>query len=162
MDDNSQATAIEGRAAFAAAALELVDGARNIALITQAFDPEVWDQEAFVDTLKRALLDMPTARLRVLVADPQAGASRAPRLLALAQRLTSRIEIRSRTGATPVRPEDECLIVDERHVLERPSPTHLIGSLHKDQGVIARQRLARFQQEWNEATPAPEFRDLRL
>jgi predicted GNAT family N-acyltransferase len=73
-----------------AAILEILAGTRReIALLTRDLDPDVLDHADVVDALKRIALSGVNARIRILVQDPTRVNNECPRLIALAQRMSS-------------------------------------------------------------------------
>lgn len=154
---------LQGRAAFAARALELARAARGeLLLLSDSLDRAVYGGEDFAEAVKRFLLDHDRARLRVLVGRPQAAARNVPHLLELARRLSSRIEFREppETQAEPNR--GECLIADRRALLERRAPEALETQAWADAPQRGKLRAEEFDTLWNEAQPAQELRSLGI
>ena len=67
---------------------------RTLDLITPDLEPPVYDQLPFIDALKRLALQSRVARIRILVQDNSLIRQQGHRLVELAQRLPSTIEIR--------------------------------------------------------------------
>ena len=117
---------IEGRAAFAAAALELVSRAQlAVRLLSFDFDRAIYGDEAFVDQIKRLALSSERARIRVLINQPKAAMKGAHRFVELGRRLPSRIEFRELTEELMITERGDWLIVDQRGLLERQEPAAL-------------------------------------
>ena len=88
---------LDGQAAFAAKALELVRGARGeLLLLSDSLQRNLYGSEEFADAVKSFLLGSERARLCVFVNQPQEAVRNVPRLLELSRRVSSRFEFRER------------------------------------------------------------------
>ena len=117
---------LQGRAAFAAKAVQLVRAARQELLLrSDALDRALYGGEDFYNAVKDFLLSSERARLCVLVRQPQQAVHNAARLIELGQRLSSRVEFREPTAEQGEIDPAEWLIADRRALLERRSPESL-------------------------------------
>jgi hypothetical protein len=154
---------LEGRAAFAAKALELVRGAHlELLLLSDSLDRSLYGSEEFADAVKRFLLDHERARLLVLVGQPQPAARNIPHLLELARRISSRIEFREPELDQGEPNRSEWLIADRRVLLERRGPEALEVQFWAQAPQRGKNRGEEFEQLWNEAQPAQELRSLGI
>jgi hypothetical protein len=154
---------IEGHAAFAEAALELVAGAsREIRLFSYELDVRLYGSEALYEAVKHFLLSSERARLRVLINQSRFAAQRGHRLVELGRLLSSRVEFRELREDRSSELRGEWLIIDERSLLERREPEALVAKLSQDQPLVARERGNAFETLWHESLPARELRSLGL
>lgn len=153
--------AVEDRLGERAALVELLADARHeIALCTRDLDPGVLDAPEVLAQIKRIALSGRRARVRILLHDPRKAVTDANRLVALAQRLPSMIEVR-----TPIEEQDlqfaaAFVATDRRGYLYRP-----LASRHEAEGSTHApgrhgQLLSLFDQMWERAVPSEELRPL--
>jgi predicted GNAT family N-acyltransferase len=81
--------------ALAATRALLGDARREVAIWTRDLDPAIYDAAEALEEFRRIALGGRGARLRVILLDPRAPLSLGHRLVALAQRLPSSIELRT-------------------------------------------------------------------
>lgn len=75
--------------------LQLASQARkHLSIFTPDLEPALYDQQAFLDTLTRLAISSARAQIRVLLLDHDTAVTQGHRLIELARRLTSHIEIR--------------------------------------------------------------------
>jgi hypothetical protein len=155
-------TTVTGSAAFAEAALQVVDAARHdLALLSVELDRNLFGTDAFTSRLRGFILAHRRARLRVLVHDPVAAVKNSIRLVEFGRRLSSRIEFRAMPEDRR-KLRDEFLIADERALLYRSSPDQLTAKHYPDAPLVARSHLREFDALWNESTVAREMSSLGL
>ncbi len=133
----------------------------GVDIVSYRLDPAVYDHDEVCEHLKRMVLERPRARVRVLVTDGEAAAHRGHRLVDLAQRLSSFIEIRR-----PAREHQDfaeaLLVVDRIGVIWRRVASRYEASAWFGDPARARDFADRFDAMWAPATPDPNFRRLRL
>ena len=84
------------RDALAQACLALTSQARrSLDIISRHLDPPLYDNDAFVAAVKQLALSHPNARIRLFILDPRPLIGQGHRLIELATRLTTLIEIRT-------------------------------------------------------------------
>ena len=71
-------------------------GRRLISIMTPDLEPEIYDQPAFLEIIKRFVLGRSFAKVRILMRDQARVGHGANRFMAMAHRLTSYLEIRLR------------------------------------------------------------------
>jgi hypothetical protein len=154
---------LQGRAAFAAKAVELARGARyELLLRSDALDRVLYGSEDFYNTVKDFLLGSERARLCVLVRLPQEAVHNAPRLIDLGQRLSSRVEFREPGEQQGEIDPADWLIADRRVLLERRSPDSLEAQFWAEEPQRGKLYGEEFDKLWNEAQPAQELRNLGI
>lgn len=154
---------IEGRAAFAAAALELASQAQlALRLLSFDFDRAIYGDEAFVDQIKRLALSNERARIRVLINQPKAAMRGAHRFIELGRRLPSRIEFRELPEDLVISERGDALIIDHQGLLERSEPGALVARLQRKAPLVARAAAQHFDELWEQSSGCSEFRSLGL
>lgn len=143
-------------------ALELAAQARRtLDIVTRQLDPPLFDREDFVEAVKRLALSSRRAEIRVLLLDPATVATRGHRLVHLAQRLTTFIQLR--VPPAEYREFNEAWIVADgagyayRRFSDRYEAT---VNFHDPRQSL---RLTnRFDEIWQRANPDPNLRRLHL
>lgn len=160
--ENSEERAIEGRAAFAAAAVEVAGRAqREIALLSYDLPTWAYGSQAFCTAVRELILNAPRANVRVLIHDAKTVATRGQPLIELLRQLSSYAEIRVLAEHQRGH-QDDCLIADEHHLLERDTPDTPSARAHFDSPLAGRAARRRFDGLWESAEPASELRRLHL
>lgn len=131
-------------------------------IYSRDLDPLLYDREPFLEHVRRLLTSAAQAELRVLVHDPAVAVRDGHRLLALAQRLSSRCHLR-----TPVVDEDRqyaaAFLLDDRGgYLYRPIGSRFEGEGNPHRPGRQRALLSYFEQVWERSEPSPELRRLAL
>lgn len=153
---------IDGIANLREQAAALAATARREALIISSdLQAPLYDQEPFLLELRRLAISSRRAKIQILVRDIDPIIKRGHRLLELAARLPSFIEIRR------LAPEDsqyeQCfLLVDRAAYLWQQSSGSRLGELSYDAGVRGRQLAAEFLELWERGAPDPNLRRLAL
>jgi predicted GNAT family N-acyltransferase len=148
--------------AVAAIADLLADARYEIAIYTRDLDPALLDVQPILDAIKRIALSGRRARVRVLVQEPRKALTDGHRLIALAQRLPSVIELRTPQEETDRTYASAFLINDRRGYLFRT-----LASRNEGEGsTYAPGRHAQlreyFDQVWERSVPSEELRHLAL
>jgi hypothetical protein len=153
---------LTGRAEMAQHALGLVRKARlELVLLSYDLDPRLYGSEEFAEAVKDFLLSHERARLRGLVQSPKSAMRSSNRLVELARRLSSRIELRQLPEDRGELREDQ-LICDARHFMRRRDPGDLEATFFDDAPLKARDLLKEFDELWQVSTVAREFSDLKI
>lgn len=131
-------------------------------IYSRDLDPLLYDREPFLEHVRRLLTGAAQAEVRVLVHDPAVAVRDGHRLLALAQRLSSRCHLR-----TPVVDEDRqyaaAFLLDDRGgYLFRPIGSRFEGEGNAHRPGRHRALLSYFEQVWERSEPSPELRRLAL
>ncbi|MGD8380157.1 MAG: hypothetical protein PVJ40_04650 [Gammaproteobacteria bacterium] len=134
---------------------------RSLAIFTRDLEPALLDQQAFVDPVRELATGSRYARIRILVLDATRAVREGHRLVNLAGRLTSFIEIR-RPGPDHRTIAEAFMIADENALLWRPLADRHEGSLLLNHPIRAREKLREFDEIWAHAEPESEFRHLGI
>jgi len=154
------AVTLFGRLPISRISLRLVQQARREVLIFGTdLEPGLYDQEHFVDSLRRLCLASPQMPIRILLRDPRAVAIKGHRLIALARQLTSRIAIRRLAEDFKDR-QDAFLIADGRgYCMRRLADTReAVADINGP--PQARLLRAEFEQMWERSDVDSELRRL--
>lgn len=126
-------------------------------------DLESWlyDQSDIMQASKRFLLAHPRNRLRILLADPTQAIRQSHRLLTLARRLTSSLQIRTLNPEYPAQ-SSAFLVVDHSGLLVRPGPEHAAGYVLYQSPGRARALRHQFDSAWDHSLSHPDLRSFLL
>jgi predicted GNAT family N-acyltransferase len=134
---------------------------REIALLSPTLDRAIFEQDALVDALRALIRHSNQSRVRILVRDLRGVVGQGHRLLQLAQRLPSRIELR-RLAEHPDWEDDSLVLRDRSGVLTHHGGDRSSGSYRPDDRGRAATALSRFEELWRVGTVDPEFRRLSI
>lgn len=156
--------ALDGRAAFTAAVLELIGGAcHSLALYWP--DPRECGLEspAGEAALKAMLLRAPRqVALRWLLRDGETPARHMPRITRTLMVLEHKIALRVVADPDDPALAQAMLIADCRHLVLRLHPAAWQGRINRNDPAAAAICLERFDRAWHRAHPAPGFTPLGL
>ena len=133
-------------------------GQRLISIMTPDLEPDIYDQAALLETIKRFVLGHSFAKVRVLMRDQARLSNGANRFIAMAHRLTSYLEIRLRAPQYRELSAAYC-IADDRAIVYRVRADRAEGIAGFNNPPIARQYLQEFDAVWQAS--AIEERELR-
>jgi hypothetical protein len=122
-------------------------GQRLISIMTPDLEPEIYDQAALLEIIKRFVLGHSFAKVRVLMRDQARLSSGANRFIAMAHRLTSYLEIRIRAPQYRELTAAYC-IADDRAIVYRLRAERAEGIAGFNNPPIARQYLQEFDAVW--------------
>lgn len=136
-------------------------GRRTLDIVSRHLDPALLDREDFADAVKAVALGSKYAEIRVLVLDPGPVVSRGHRLIQLAQRLSSFIQVRI---PSPEHKEfnEAWLVVDKQGYAHRRFSDRFEATVNFNDPRLASQLGNRFDELWQRATPDPNLRRLHL
>jgi hypothetical protein len=134
-------------------------GQRLISIMTPDLEPEIYDQPAFLEIIKRFVLGRSFAKVRVLLRDQARMGNGANRFVAMAHRLTSYLEIRIRGVQYRELAAAYC-IADDRGIVYRVRADRAEGIAGFNNPPIARQYLQEFDGVWQAS--ATEEREVRI
>src|SRR5262245_64906905 len=86
---------------------------RTLSILTHDLEPDVYDHDDFLESLKRFILARTFARVRVLIVEPERTLLSASRFVAMGRRLNSYIQFRRMKPELGTHPE-AFVIADER------------------------------------------------
>jgi hypothetical protein len=121
---------------------------RLMSIYTPDLEPELYDQNGFLEIVKRFVLARRFAKARVLLSDTTRLLRDNNRFIAMGRRLTSCIDIRPATGDARQR-ASAYLIADDRAIVYRVHPDRWDGVADLDNPPIARQYLDEFDEIWH-------------
>ena len=131
----------------------------RIRIISRHLDPAIYDSAAFIDAVRTLLTGQPRSRVEILLKDCRPAIQRGHRVLALAQRLTSYIEIR-RMSPRHGEFNSAYFIVDRCGYIDRIFADRFEGAACFNDPRGCKARLESFQALWQEADIDPEIRRL--
>jgi hypothetical protein len=134
-------------------------GQRLISIMTPDLEPEIYDQAAFLEIIKRFVLGRSFAKVRVLLRDQARMGNGANRFVAMAHRLTSYLEIRVRAVQYRELTAAYC-IADDKAIVYRVRADRAEGIAGLNNPPIARQYLQEFDAIWQAS--ATEEREVRI
>lgn len=156
--------AVEGRDELAAARLQLLTRARyKLAIYLPALPADAYSSSTELDELRRIATSGRGAEIRIVLSDPAAALRTGHRLIDLAQRLPSVLQIRM-----PVDEQGEnritsaWLLNDTFGYLFLPDANRLQGRVALEDGPGQAPLLLQFEQIWERATPATQLQPLGL
>lgn len=130
---------------------------RSMSIYTPNLEPLLYDQDMFLEPVKRLVLARGHARLRVLISDPARAQRDGNRFMQMARRLTSFIELRNVPPEFRDNPAS-FIIADDRSIAYRHQATKWEGiAEYNDPGVV-RRHLAYFDEVWAVSLIQPEMR----
>lgn len=134
---------------------------RKLAILSQQLDHALFDTEAVVEAVSRFARSSPSVDVRILLSDVSLIVSRGHRLVELARRLDSRIEIR-RIADELAPGEKSFLTWDERGFFLMPDFREYLAMADTYDPVQARRLLEDFDYRWERSSTDPELRILRI
>jgi len=139
----------------------LTQARRSLSLYSLDFEPWLYNHRSVEQACTRFILEHPRNRLRVLLGDASRAVKQGHRLLQLARRLSSNMQIRKCHPEYSVQP-DAFLVVDSCALIVRPEPDTFTGqTLYRDPG-LARQVQRRFDLAWDHSLSDPDLRSFLL
>jgi len=138
---------------------------RSIHLYTPYLDPRLCNDSLIIDTISTQISQQPRLRFYLLLPAATVWRGSCPRLLQLAERLTSTLSLRTLPGDEPrERPEflQGFVIADQTVLLHQADPRNFIGSFASQGTGKARELLNFFMELWEKSAPDPELRRLYL
>jgi predicted GNAT family N-acyltransferase len=134
---------------------------RRLLVLSQQLDHVLFDEEAVVEAVSAFARSAATTQVRLLIADSSLIVSRGHRLVELARRLDSRIEIRK--VAEEVGPGDASFVTwDQQGYFLMPDFRQYLASADRYDPVQARRLTEQFNQLWERSSTDPELRVLRI
>lgn len=143
---------------YRAAVAELVTRAqRSLSIYTPNLEPILYDQDCFLEPVKRLVLARGHARLRVLISDPARASREGNRFMQMARRLTSFIELRNVPPEFRNNPA-AFIIADASAIAYRQQCTRWDGIVEYNDQQIVKRYLAYFDEVWAVSLIQPELK----
>lgn len=159
------ARAVKDREDLAAARLQLLAKARyKVSLYVPTLDPDAFSSPAELAELRRIATAGRGAGIRVLLGDPAAALRAGHRLIDLAQRLPSALQIRTPTAdeGGEIESRRAWLLNDTYGYLFLPDADRPEGRTALRDGPGQAPLLLQFEQIWERASPASQLQPLDL
>jgi hypothetical protein len=134
---------------------------RTLSILTHDLEPEIYDHDDFLETLKKFILARTFARVRVVILEPARVVLSASRFVAMGRRLNSYIEFRRVTPDLSGHPE-AFFIADEHALVYRARAEAWEGISDTYEPAVARMYLSKFETIWNACEIEPEIRRLQI
>ncbi len=131
-------------------------------LVSPDLEPAIYDDEAFVAAVKRVARSGRGAAVRLLIGDIRIALQNGHRLLELAQRLPSLIEVRRQRPEESGPMDSALLFNDNGGWMRRADPASFDGEGHHQDAPRTRQLLTAFQRAWDRAEPETRLRVLKI
>jgi len=134
---------------------------RYLDIVSRHLDPAVYDNDAFLEAVKRVALGNRYARIRLLITDSRPLVTRGHRLLNLAMRLPSFIAVRG--PAAQHRDFNEAfLLADNVGYVHRRFADRFDGTANFCDRRLCAALGERFEELWERGTSDPNFKRLHL
>ena len=134
---------------------------RELALFSRDLEPLLYDRLEFIGAVQALAARSRMSRIRIACIDPGPSVRAGHRLVALAQRFSSYIEVR-RASRDHENLTDTFLVADDTALLYRPLCTRYEGYADLYAPMEAREKLRIMDDVWQQAEPDPEFRRLGI
>jgi hypothetical protein len=134
---------------------------RELALFSRDLEALLYDRLEFISVVQALATRSRMSRIRIACIDPGPSVRAGHRLVALAQRFSSYIEVR-RASKDHESLTDTFLVADDLALLYRPLCTRYEGYADLHAPMQAREKLRVFEDIWQQAEPDPEFRRLGI
>lgn len=144
-----------------AAALLAGQARRMIELFTPDLEPALYDQTPFIDALAQLCLSSPRARVRILAKDFERTVKDGHRLVDLARRLSSYVELR-KVHSDYQENSETFLLVDDYGLLHRRHAARFEGTFSCKAPLEVRRLRASFDEVWDRSEPDADLRRLHL
>jgi predicted GNAT family N-acyltransferase len=134
---------------------------RRLAILSQQLDHVLFDHPGVVEAMSAFARSAPAVQVRILISDSSLVVSRGHRLLELARRLDSRMEIRK--VPEELAPTETSFVTwDEQGYFLMPDFRQYLASANRYDPVHARRLADQFAGLWARSASDPELRVLRL
>jgi len=142
--------------------IELVKQAHyQLDIISRDFDHALYDNDDFYDAVKQLATKSPKTKIRILINDSEKSVKQGHRLVKLARKLTSFIEIRVQ-GKQFKEFNEAWLIIDNKAWLRRRLADQYPAEVECSAARQLKNIAITFDSMWNEANNDPNLRQLSL
>lgn len=161
-ESTEEALKISTREENAAAALELVkQSSQKLAIISHELDPNVYDQADFLDVLRKLAINNRYVEVRIIVFEPELIVRKGHKLLDLAGKISSFIEMR-KVSSKYKSFNESVLIADEVGYLYRESKERYKGKVNFNSRRESKHLLDVFNNMWETAKSDPNLRRMHI
>ncbi len=133
----------------------------SIEIVSRHLDPAIYNQQAFVEAVKQLALSNPRARIRILILDAEPLFKSGHRLLTLAGRLSSFVEVRSQNPHFKDL-NQAYMAVDETGYIFRELSDRYESVVNFNDPGQARYFTRNFDKMWEVGVLDPNLRQMRL
>ena len=134
---------------------------RSIDITSRDLDHKIYDNDEFKDAIKNLATSSTKAKIRLLIQDSDAVIKHGHRLVELARRLTSFVEIRVQ-GKRFKEFNEAWLIVDSKAWIRRPLSDKYAADVDYSAARTLQETHKTFNTMWNDASQDPNLRRLSL
>lgn len=134
---------------------------RSLEVVSRDLDPAIYDDADFVEAVSRLCVSSPRVRVRMLVRDPASVVKHGHRLLPLAQRLSTFIDIRV-PGREHAEYNPAFLLVDGAGVIYRTLADRYEATVSFNDPRTAQELGKLFEEMWQVASPDSNLRRMHL
>jgi predicted GNAT family N-acyltransferase len=134
---------------------------RHLSLFTQTLEPQIFDTPPFVDAVKQLAMRSRFSRIRILLQDNTLAVQQGHRLVELAQRLSSAIEIRI-PGDEYLEYAENFMVVDDLGYVHRKQAQNLLATACYNDRYRVNRLLSVFDEAWEYGVPDRELARLHL
>lgn len=134
---------------------------RSLHIVSYDLDPIVYDNAYFIDAVQRLATSGPRAKVQIIVVSPRKVIDHGHRLIELARRLSSHIEIR-KINSDLKELKSAYLIGDECAVIYRKESTRYEGFVNFDDRGFCRRQLMEFKDSWEKSDQDINLRRLHI
>lgn len=134
---------------------------RHLDIVSRHLDPQIYDTDEFGAAIKRLALENRRARIRLLVVDARPLITSGHRLIELASRLPSYIEIRA-PGRTHRGFNEALMLADKDGYIYRQFSDRFEAQVNFADRQVVKVWHDRFEDMWERGTPETRFRRLHI
>jgi hypothetical protein len=134
---------------------------RDLVLFSHDLEPLIYDKDEFIKAVQSLATRSRMSRIRIVSIDPDVSVRVGHRIISLAQRFSSYMEVR-RASRDHAMLAITFMVADEEAVLYRPIASQYEGYVDLQAPLEARGLLRQFDDIWEKAEPDPEFRRLGI
>ncbi len=135
---------------------------RQLRLYSPTLDHTVFNHPALQDAVSALARSGRQARIRIILRDPRQAIARGHRLVEIARRLSSAIEIRRAPPREDDGPDNSYLLADDRGLLWLPDNPEQRGFAHYNHPARVRELSNQFDALWEQSEYEPELRILGI
>lgn len=162
LGDDSESISVDSSQDVLRASVAMISQTRRtLEIVSRHLDPPIYDTADFITSLQRLVLDSRRARIRIIIMNSAPVVSRGHRLIELAQRLSSYIEIRN-PSRTHVNYNSAFLLADGIGSVHRILADRFEGVVNFNDLRVAQALREQFEEMWPAGTPDPNFRRLGI
>ncbi len=132
---------------------------RSITILTPDLEPGLYDDESFLEAIKRLVLAKSYSRVRVLIWDPSRAVRTGNKFVGLAARLSASIDIRNLQEKYRGDIRDAFIIADDSTLLYRSDGRANEGIMGSLEPEVVKQHLDEFKQPWEDSVFRHNGRD---